>query len=127
MKQIITIQPDGTIVGLEHKKKGLNLRQFGKADIKRLTLIEWCDHFQMWHIQWTEDHKAAATHPSLCWCKSQFAGAGVSWEDHAGLAVEDDGTPDCTIYFEHYEDAVGAEVAVIQAMQESGQASEIFR
>jgi hypothetical protein len=120
MNQVITIRPDGSIIGLDHKKKGLDLRQFGKANIRRVTLIEWHEHYQLWMISWTEE----VCFPSETWMSTLFEDAGINWSDHNGLGIDQGG--ESLILFSDYDDAVGAEVAVVQAMQLSGDTLGIF-
>lgn len=49
--QLISILPDGSMVGLQMKPgKGVDLRQFGKADIERSSLIEWDAEEQGWYV-----------------------------------------------------------------------------
>lgn len=115
MKQVITIGPDGSIKGLQHKRgKGLDLRQFGRASIKRETIIQWDDVRQAWFILWKDDDETEA------WRDAQFVEAGIEQaqliEWGAFVVTEDNGI----VWFRDYEDAVLAEVAVIQALQVSG-------
>lgn len=52
MQQVITIQPDGGMSGLHHKKgKGLDLRQFGKVSIRRVSEILWDEDEQNWYVR----------------------------------------------------------------------------
>ncbi len=113
--QVITIAPDGSLVGLDHKKKGLDLRQFGRAEIKRVTLIEWSETQQQWFIRWDESR--------VLWKAREFVEAGVEFTAFNGVAcahqLEEGVEP--LILFNDYDDAVAAEVAVIQALQLKGE------
>lgn len=52
MKQVITIKPDGTMAGLQHKPgKGVDLRQFGPAKIERASEIVFNEDTQKWNIR----------------------------------------------------------------------------
>lgn len=110
--QRITIRPDGSIAGLEHKN-GLPLRQFGKADIKRITLIEWDEEHQGWFIRWFEREGGRP------WKLGLFSRCSIFLIPtyQARLCKTTRGT---LPLFDHYEEAVAAEVAVIQALQALG-------
>lgn len=118
MQQIITILPDGSLFGLQHKQgQGVDLRQFGKADIKRATLIEWEANIQKWYVRWADSDDAF-------WTEYLFDEVGVDPEDYNGSLRRDPLLgDDPIIYFPNYEEAVAAEVAVIQAMQMAGKLS----
>lgn len=115
MQQVITIHPDGSIFGLQHKRgQGLDLRQFGEAEIKRETLIEWCQPIQKWYIRWADSAGGV-------WSEDTFSNSDVDPEDFGGsLRRESLLGDDSTLYFADYEDAVAAEIAVIQSLQLSG-------
>ena len=117
--QIITIGPDGSLVGLDHKRKGLDLRQFGKADIQRATLIQWDGVTnQNWFIRWVVDGEAVDLPWSQC---EEFGSVGLDCRDFGGCFVPIGGSHYPTAFFKDYEDAVAAEVAVIQARQLAGE------
>ena len=109
--QVITIRPDGALFGLAHKKgQGLDLRPLGHADIQRATLIEWDGERQRWFIRW-ESESAAWTYET--WKES------MPWNVSLPVCCEvfeNDGP----LYFQEYEDAVAAEIAVIQSLQRKG-------
>ena len=114
-RQIISIGPDGSLVGLDHKKKGLDLRQFGKAKTERATLIEWDENRQKWFVNWND---------GPTWTVSLFRDLNVCFFEYKGELVPtsyDMNDHERVVYFEDYEDAVSAEVAVIQAMQLNGE------
>ena len=118
-KQIITVGPDGSLFGLDHKKKGLKLKTLGKADTRRATMVEFSEEEQAWYIRW--ENEALQRGKSL-WCEDTFKESGVYYEDYKGYhkpcpLFSDLYTP---VYFEDYEDAVSAEVAVIQSLQTAG-------
>jgi hypothetical protein len=119
--QVITVRPDGSIFGLQHKRgQGIDLRQFGHAEVKRATIIEWDQHKQEWFIRWVSED---ALLDGLSWDYDTFKNAQVNYEDFQGQAVAElsDDEGDFVVYFQDYEDAVAAEVAVIQAMQVAGE------
>jgi len=110
--QRVTIRPDGSIAGLDHKKKGLSLRQFGKATIQRVTLVEWDEDHQGWYIRWF------GRKGGKVWSHNTFEVAKVRLYDfEAKLAVTNSGA---VPMFEDYEEAVRAEVAVLQSLQALG-------
>lgn len=115
--QVITIKPDGSLCGLDHKKKGLDLRQFGKARIERVTLIEWDENEQGWEV-----FRTAPNTLSKPWGAGLARELGVDPEKLLGRVLE------CKerVLFQEYEDAVKFEVALIQAMQVSGKGDQVF-
>ena len=121
MKQVITIGPDGSMSGLQRKPgQGIDLRQFGRAEIKRASLIEWSDADQAWWINVLQSagqgnvtfEKIRAVHGSdHCratdvldaaapsgWCKAKERG-------------------DRTLLFDEYDDAVKVEIAFLDALR----------
>lgn len=124
MRQVITIGPDGSIHGLCHKRgQGLDLRKLGKADIERITLIEWDAERQAWYIRWTTPERDADE--QLEWDCETFRRSGVTPQDHGGFVhpgAVPDGHAEWTVFFIDYEDAVAAEVAVYQQLQIAGRA-----
>jgi hypothetical protein len=116
-KQVITIDPCGDMRGLDHKRKGLDLRQFGKAKTQRATLIEWDDLAQDWFIKFPPPEGGG-------WTRMEFKRAGVGFTQFNGYALTE--RFDSLIHFAEYEDAVSAEVAVIQALQLKGDTLGLF-
>ena len=52
MRQVITIGPDGMMSGLQVKPgKGLDLRQFGRAEIERASEVLWDSDRQGWIVE----------------------------------------------------------------------------
>ena len=99
-KQLISITPYGEMVGLQTKKgKGIDLRQFGKAEIKRSSIIEWDNCHQKWFIRMLPEGYELTT--------SVLMGVGSRFLfNHS-----EDGD---IAYFDDYEDAVKVEIAYIQ-------------
>jgi len=104
-QQLISIAVGGAMTGLQ-LKRGLDLRQFGNANIVRSSLIEWDEGKQKWFIQLLNPH-AVVTQTML---------------HQAGVEVPS--TADCDfnagcgiLFFDEYEDAVVCEVEVIQAIR----------
>lgn len=129
MKQVIIIRPDGSIHGLQHKRgQGFDLRKMGNATIARETLIEWDEEHQMWFIEWAQD--GPGFRKGTRWGHGTLADAGFLAEDMAGAEwwghCGERRLPAPTIYFADYEDAVTAEVKVIQSMQAAGRYREPF-
>lgn len=110
MRQVITIAPDGSIHSLQHKRgQGLDLKQFGKARIKRATLITHNEDRQQWFIHWPDSE-------SGFWSPEVFEEAQVPFAEFNGVRASDD----APVFFDEYEDAVKAEIAVIQSKQLTG-------
>lgn len=117
-KQVITIEPGGAMSGLQRKpNQGIDLRQFGRADIQRASLIEWDEAEQAWFINILQN-----------------AGKGVVTGDHlvsAGVFLSD--AVPTTRYrfstqvgvgvvalFDEYDDAVKVEIAYLDALRLRG-------
>lgn len=123
--QVITIRPDGSIVGLDHKKKGLDLRQFGKASIRRISVVEWDEDLQGWFVQFSEGPYAG---------RRLHSGDLINLDRNLLLSyvgryvlVEREAYGAMPLIFSDYEDGVAMEVAVVQALQLAGRGQEIFR
>lgn len=113
-QQVITIRPDGSVFGLDHKRRGLQLRELGRAETTRVTLIEWSEKEQAWFIQWTQFSEGQSTGGR--WTYQRFHSAMVNYSQFNGTLLWDG-----VVYFHDYEDAVAAEVAVVQALQKKGE------
>tara|TARA_R110000772_G_scaffold156776_1_gene268013 strand:+ start:790 stop:1128 length:339 start_codon:yes stop_codon:yes gene_type:complete len=109
MKQLITIKPDGSLFGLDHKQKGLQLKKLGAAKTKRATLIEFNEERQQWFIYWANDWQSP-------WTISVVEESGCQSD-----SVDKHGT----LYWNEYEDAVDVEVAVIQGLQTAGELDQL--
>jgi hypothetical protein len=120
-QQIITIRPDGSLFGLQHKRgKGVDLRKLGPASIRRETIIEWDEEHQAWFIGWTEETGRDAS----MWDTEEFEEAGVSWTRFGGWVCHGylaGSWISEVILFKDYEDAVEAEIAVVQSLQKRGE------
>jgi hypothetical protein len=121
-RQVITVNPDGSIFGLQHKRgQGVDLRKLGHAKVKRETLIEWDEARQAWTIRWTTPERDEWG--QLEWDHGTFRRAGVDHRAHGGFVYPStvpDAHAEWAVFFDDYEDAVAAEVAVIQALQVAG-------
>lgn len=116
MKQVITVTPEGVIEGLQHKKgRGMDLRQFGEADIQRASEIVWvAGHSQKWVIRLMV---------------GVLNGAFVtpkSWQLMTGKEWTGDTLPGLTVAlgevlaFDDYDDAVAAEIEYLDAVRITG-------
>jgi len=124
-EQIISIAPDGTIYGLDFKSKGVSLRDFGECEIERVTSIEWNAERQKWFIKWTCARHIVDRDEEVIWTDKTFSDAGfidvtefdgnIDHDESCERMAEHD-----VIFFEHYEDANAAEVAVIQSLRLHG-------
>jgi hypothetical protein len=124
MKQVITIDPAGGIHGMEHKKgQGVNLRQFGKANVKRATLIEWDEAAQAWAIKdFTPGTSTTDPTTGPPWTGNVFKEARVDpiqWAVRLPEGVANADRWNAPVLFDDYEEAVQAEVQVIQHRQQT--------
>lgn len=117
MNQVITINPDGSIVGLDHKRKGFDLRTMGKARIERVTLLEWDEAAQAWEVFRTKRGRCRQR-----WGQDIATRYGVDYYKLNGRPGEHTDL----LHFDDYEDAVAFEVAIIQAAQLAGDSEMIF-
>jgi len=113
--QVISVAPDGTVSGLQRKPgQGLDLRQFGKADIQRASLIEWAEDVQAWFIDVLQD----AGRGPVSYRRWIEAVGTVEPEGFVGAANYVDDRP---MLFAEYDDAVKAEIAYLDALRLQGQ------
>ena len=111
MKQVIVIDDNGAIKGLEHRNGGIDLKQFGKALVERITLIEWDTEGCGWYIRWVSFDK-----PHKRWGKEELPDAELL----EGVILPSPYPESSTVYFLTYEFAVAAEVQAIQRLQMEG-------
>lgn len=108
-KQLITIKPDGSLVGLQVKKgKGLDLREFGRAKIVRSTLIEWDEDYQGWYVRFLNGAM-----------KDQILNRAMFWGYRIHPLHKTVRRSDAAMIYADYEDAVIAEVAAVQGMRKA--------
>lgn len=118
----LTIGPDGRLTGLQTKKgQGCDLRQFGKAEIVRTTLIEWVASEQKWHIRFLKKgpfqglvtaglilmYVPHGFHPDAYYSKPLPWWAKWMWWKKRPLVG----------LWTDYEDAVRTEIALVQAIR----------
>lgn len=97
-RQVITIRPDGSVQGLQVKPgKGLDLRAFGAADIRRASEIVFHPGTQKWFVEFREGPMNGK--PLTVSLLANARGL---------LGVEDE--PDAVAYFDEYDQAVMGEI-----------------
>lgn len=107
-QQVITIGADGQVAGLQRKKgQGVDLRQFGDAEIVRASEIVFHAPTQEWEIHVLQGELAGKvlTYPLV----GLILGTRVSVRGK-----------DLTVRFGDYDDAVKMEVAVLDALRIRG-------
>lgn len=110
-RQVITIAPSGAMSGLQRKPgQGLDLRQFGKADIRRASLIEWAEDVQGWYIHVLQEAGKGRVH------ENDLKAAGVAVPDGIAFTVGRRGA----LYFDEYDDAVKVEIIYLDALRAKG-------
>lgn len=120
--QLFTIDPAGGVHGLQHKKgQGVDLCQFGKAHVRRATLIEWDDEAQAWAIKdFTPGTGTSDPTTGPAWSGNVFKDARVDvsqWDVRLPQGVAPAERWNCPVLFADYDEAVQAEVQVIQYRQ----------
>lgn len=118
MIQVITIHPDGTMSGLQRKpKQGVDLRQFGHAEIRRASEIVWDDMEQAWFVTILRGPSAGENiTPFHC------DDAGLGTNDILALApsAKIPTKMGMRIWFAEYDEAVKVEIAVLDGMRLKG-------
>jgi len=109
-KQVLVVDQKGGITGLVHSGRGVDLRTLGRAEIDRVTLIEWDSDNQAWYIRWYGSN------------------GDEVWGEQMRTYVLN--TPRCRLInwrledgkflFNEYDEAVEFEVAVVQQLQKQG-------
>ncbi len=104
--QVISIELGGAISGLQVKKgKGLDLRTFGKASIRRYSEILWQENEQKWAI-------AIRANPHGSYYLSEFMFHEAMHPDQSNHEYSID-----KMLFDEYEDAVEKEIAYYNSMK----------
>lgn len=99
-RQVITVHPDGSISGLQRKSgEGVDLRQFGKADIQRASDIQWDVEAQSWTVCVLEEDTRYSLTASRLYAVSGFR------ELPSCVVSEND-----VLLFKEYASAVDAEI-----------------
>lgn len=114
MKQTITIHTDGAMTGLQMKPgKGVDLRGFGKAEIKRVSEIAWDEHNQSWLVQPLAPQCLAHLREDgrglFAWIWTRVCHKAIPMP----CRMADDGF--LTLLFDDYDDAVAAEIEFYNA------------
>lgn len=120
MQQLITIMPDGKMVGLQFKKgRGLDLKGFGPAQIERSSLIEWDEDAQAWFVRLL---KVGEDGLVLTWdyiatvfTRAEFFAKRQGWLLDGTFGDMNDEKD--RLLFTEYDDAVRAEIDVIQTLR----------
>src|SRR6267378_7051369 len=111
MTQLVTIDKRGGVRGLDHKRKGLNLAQFGIAEKERVSDVRWSKKYQRWFIRFLNIR---------CEFSNYSVDFYIMWK--AGVMPMD--LPDLTyskmgaLLFVNYENAVRSEVIILQGLQQ---------
>lgn len=104
MRQVITIEKDGAVSGLEHKT-GFNLRVLGKAAVKRASEIVFDEPEQAWEVVFLNNNEKTLGSKKLgLWLYHE---CGVH---SMGLNAYVSGS---RVFFREYHEAARAEVAVL--------------
>lgn len=104
MEQVIQINADGSVEGLLHKPgRGVDLREFGRADIRRVTEILWDGDLQLWYVKFLVGRYAGkvlshAMYATTINDRAQVAAIG-------NVRAYGD-----AVFFKEYDDAVDAEI-----------------
>jgi hypothetical protein len=97
--QVITIQKNGTISGLERKQgQGVDIKQFGEAEVLRSSEVLWDSPKRAWYVSWLNRKEVLGEYLTTAQLY-RVAGECISGD---GIAL-----------FTTYEDAVEAEIKVL--------------
>ena len=111
MRQVISIDVTGGVYSLDHKQKGIDLRNFGDVEIERVTLVEWDYESQKWYLSWKKD--GAKWSAGLVYSQADK-------ELRQWLTSNAETHTSGYYLFDNYEDAIKVEVSIIQSMQVKG-------
>lgn len=102
MKQVITISPDGVISGLQRKPgQGIDLTQFGKADVVRASEIVWQEGgVRGWTVQYMSGPRSGEKMTMEEWFLHEKAPMVVDPDQEIAI-------------FADYDDAVKAEILML--------------
>ena len=110
MKQVITVSPEGEVSGLQRRRgQGIDLRQFGRAEIERVSEVLWHVQRQAWYVL-GKAGPAAGRILTMTDADDLGVAFGAAAELSAGGML----------LFQEYEDAVSAEVAWLDALRVRG-------
>ena len=121
MQQVITITPDGGMSGLQRRRgQGLDLRQFGRARITRVSEVVWVELYQTWalmipsyrgndHLHYRDYHDVVGI----------FLPEGA--RNPQDRFPEDEFLDGHSLTFYEYEDAVAAEIVFLDALRLQGE------
>lgn len=135
-RQRITIDVGGGVLTLEYKPgKGVDTKQLGKADVKRSTDITWCADDNAWKVKWldfgmegymTYQHYLDAVYAIGNRSEAEYLRSAAQiakiMESLTKSYIENDHGPrtalavDGEARFATYEDAVNAEIDVIEGL-----------
>lgn len=106
--QLLIVDSKGGIAGLDHKRRGVDLRRLGQANVERITMIEFDSAMQMWYVTWwgRKENKV--------WGSEFLPYANFS---HAWVLEVNQNTNQNRFLFRDYEHAVEFETTVVQALQ----------
>lgn len=108
--QLLTVRPDGSLVGLDFKRGGFNPAPLGARSIVRSTDIAFNEGHQKYFCKFLEgpwNGQALTVDHAVEIGADCLNGSETFGEDR-------------TLYFTDYEDAVAAEVKFIQAARRKG-------
>ena len=109
ISQVIEILPGGTIIGLERReKKALDLKQFGRAKIERVSEILFDETRQLWFIKTTTAAPVTLRTHVINRAILERCDFNATAMAHCPTTH-----PDCPAYFESYDEAVLVEVSVL--------------
>lgn len=122
-KQVITIDKAGVMSGLQRKPgQGLDLRQFGKADIKRASLIEWSEKHQAWFIDVLQDAGRGLLTADRFHVATDGSRTKCATHDHLSTVCPSGWREDETglLLFSEYDEAVKIEIEYLDALRLAG-------
>lgn len=108
---VVSILPTGELLSIHKDDLGLAQKLRGKASIRRATHILWNEQEQAWYIEWEEENVPSWR---LTWKIEDWP----FLENPIGCRI---GLRGGLLLFDKYQDAVDAEVKLLQHLQKSGQ------
>ncbi len=119
MDQVITINKEGGLEGLQ-RKDGFDLRQMGEADIHRASEVLWSKEHQKWYVEL----RNVSLYKYITDIVLVLASSNAEQVQGVVLRIKENGElealPDEICYFTEYEEAVKAEIMVLDFLRLRG-------
>lgn len=115
--QVVTIHSNGSLSGLE-RKKGFDLKSLGKAKKERVSEIVWDEDTQKWYVEFKKLHLSSTLTESLYSAARHYFFTNNLAEHFIDPDLDYSAVGGSNlIYFENYDEAVKAEIMVLDYLR----------